>query len=545
MKEFPLYLCSLIPLAAAILQIILFRNLKLQRAIGVLSSFLLMLVGCLLVGYVKKYGVVILDVGGWQAPVGIRLQADMLSALMVAITGIVGFCGAVHGLAEVTGNEQRRGYHVVYQFLLFGVCGSFLTNDLFNLYVWFEVMLLASFVLLAIGGNRMQLEGAVKYVVLNIVASLFFLIGAGLIYSTLGTLNFTDMAMRIADGQGSATAIQLASAFLLLAFAVKAGVFPVYAWLPSSYHTPSFTISAVFAGLLTKVGVYALIRTFGSALGSEEEWISPILWWVSIATMIVGVLGAASQYHVRKILSFHIISQIGYMTLGLALGTVGAITATVFYIIHHILVKTNLFFAATLIHRLGGGENLLRAGGLYRKAPWLVILFLVSALSLGGIPPLSGFWAKLALIRELFIHEAWFAAFIALFVGLLTLFSMTKIWAEAFWKEPSKPSLQPEHVSAVESSLGSTKQADQIREVFTPLKSAGNSSTEQTASLPQGLETLQATDLENDPIYKVRWAHVLPMILLAVGTLFLSIYPTFLFELAELAAHQLANPVMK
>jgi multicomponent Na+:H+ antiporter subunit D len=349
-------------------------------------------------------------------------------------------------------------------------------------------MLLSSFVLLAIGRGKAQLEGAVKYVVLNIVASMIFLIGAGLVYATLGTLNFADIAHRLAEGQGSTAGIRVAAVFLLIAFSVKAGLFPLYAWLPSSYHTPSHTVSAVFAGLLTKVGVYALIRTFGAAFAVEDGFVLPVLGVVSLATMVVGVLGAASQFHVRKILSFHIISQIGYMTFGLALGTAGAIAAAIFYVIHHILVKTNLFFAASVIDRIGGGEDLKKTGGLYGKAPWLAALFLIPALSLGGIPPFSGFWAKLALLREILGVDAWVAAAIALIVGIFTLFSMTKIWAEAFWKDRPANAAAPRRIYA---------------------------------------------------------GHVVPMVLLAAGTVALSIYPTYLFELAEIAANDLLNPPVR
>lgn len=482
MREFLLYSCLLLPMAAAIGQVLLLGRCRAQRVVAVASTAALAVVGCLLVWAVKAGGPVILDAGGWPAPMGIRLQADMLSALMIAITGIVGLCGAIHGLAEVTLSDERRGYHPLYQFLLLGVCGAFLTNDLFNLYVWFEVMLLSSFALLALGGGKAQIEGAVKYVVINITASTIFLIGAGVLYATLGTLNFQDIALRIAQGHGSEAGIRFSAVLLMLAFAIKAGVFPLYAWLPSSYHTPRHTVSAVFAGLLTKVGVYALIRTFGTAFVGEQSFILPILWVVALLTMVIGVFGAMSQFHTRKILSFHIISQIGYMTLGIALGTAGAISATIFYVIHHIIVKSNLFFVAAAIDRIGGGEDLKHTGGLYRAAPWLAVLFLIPALSLGGIPPFSGFWAKLALMQELFDARAWVAAAVALGVGILTLFSMMKIWVEAFWKD--RPA-------------------------------------ESRESKPIGL------------------AHILPMLLLAAATVVLSVFPSFLFELADIAAAQL------
>jgi len=483
MREFPLYLCLLVPLAAAIGQILLLGRCRSQRVVAIGSTALLTVLGGMLVAAVKAGGPVVLDAGGWAAPLGIRLQADMLSALMVAITGFIGLCGAIHGLAEVPTSDERRGYHPLYQFLLFGVCGAFLTNDLFNLYVWFEVMLLSSFALLTLGGGKAQIEGAVKYVVLNITASTIFLIGAGVLYATLGTLNFNDVAVRIAAGLGSQAGIRFAAVLLMLAFAIKAGMFPLYGWLPSSYHTPRHTVSAVFAGLLTKVGVYALIRTFGSAFVAERDFILPILWTVSLLTMVIGVCGAMSQFHTRRILSFHIISQIGYMTLGLALGTAAAISAAIFYIIHHIIVKSNLFFVASVIDRIGGGENLKRTGGLYRSAPWLAGLFLIPALSLGGIPPFSGFWAKLALLKELFNANAWFAGAVALAVGVCTLFSMMKIWAEAFWKD--RPAEAKE---------------------FRP----------------------------------VGFAHILPIVILAAATIALSVYPSWLFDLADIAAQQLS-----
>lgn len=484
--ELPIYAFLLIPIIAAILQILCLGYTSYQRIIGLISTGLIAVLGCLLVVQVKSGGPILLDVGAWKAPVGIQLQADMLSALMLAITGIVTFCGALHGMAEVPARDERKGYQIIYQFLLLGVCGSFLTNDLFNLYVWFEVMLLSSFVLLAIGGEKAQIEGAVKYVALNIVSSLIFLLGIAVVYTTLGTLNFSDIAYRIAHQTGNEAGIRLAAVLLFIAFAVKAGLFPLYAWLPSSYHTPRHTVSAVFAGLLTKVGVYVLIRTFAVAFETQHSFLVPVLWWGSLATMVMGVLGAASQFHTRRILSFHIISQIGYMTFGLALGTAGAIAAAVFYIIHHILVKTNLFFAAAAIDRIGGGEDLKKTGGLFRTAPWLVALFLISALSLGGIPPFSGFWAKLALIKEMVNGNAWEAAVIALLVGLLTLYSMTKIWGEAFWKD------RPESAQ---------------------------------------------------PVRPISAAHVIPMILLAGGTVLLSLYPAFLFELADIAAQQLSHPI--
>jgi len=372
--------------------------------------------------------------GAWETPVGIAFFIDGLSALMVVVAALIGFCGALFACGEIGRTLWRRNYAFFYLLLLGGINGAFLTGDLFNMFVWFEVMLIASFAMIVLGRRKHTLEGATKYVVINMVSSFFFLSGLGILYGKAGSLNLADIASRVAESN-SDPLILTSGALLLIAFGIKAGVFPLYFWLPASYPHAGFTTAAVFGGLLTKVGVYALFRVFGGALGFASELTGPIFLVVGAATMIMGVLGAASQFHVRRILSFHIISQIGYLVLGLGLFTQGAFAAAIFYTAHHILVKSNLFFSAGLIARATGSERLERIGGLFKERPLLAFLFLIPALSLGGIPPLSGFFAKFLIIRETLREEAWIYAGIALAVGVITLFSMTKIWAEAFWKD--------------------------------------------------------------------------------------------------------------
>jgi multicomponent Na+:H+ antiporter subunit D len=225
----------------------------------------------------------------------------------------------------------------------------------------------------------------------------------------------------------------------LIAFGIKAGIFPLFFWLPASYHTPPVAISALFAGLLTKVGVYALIRVFTLLFVQDVGYTHSLILTVAGLTMVTGVLGAVAQDEFRRILSFHIVSQIGYMLLGLGLLTPLALAGSIFYIIHHIIVKTNLFLLSGVAHQLRGTYELTRLGGLSRDHPAVASLFLVSALSLAGMPPLSGFFAKLALVQAGLEREQYAIVATALGVGLLTLFSMTKIWAEAFWKEPPEP----------------------------------------------------------------------------------------------------------
>ncbi len=387
--------------------------------------------------------ILVLQSGNWPAPFGITLVADLFAAIMVMLAAIVGLAATVYSVGTIDADRERYGYYPLMNILVLGVCGAFLTGDLFNLYVWFEVLLVASFVIMALGGRRPQVEGALKYVALNLVSSILFLSGVGLLYAATGTLNMADLSLRVteAESDGYMTAIAM---LFLTSFGIKAAMFPLFFWLPASYHTAPAPVAALFAGLLTKVGVYALIRVFTLIFTTDVGYTHTIILWLSVATMVTGVLGAVSHNDVKRILSFHIISQIGYMTLGLALFTPLALAGSIFYIGHHIIVKTNLFFVAGLIRRLGGSYELAHVGGLAKSRPMLAALFFVPAFSLGGIPPLSGFFAKFVLIRAAADEREFVALAFALGVGLLTLLSMTKIFVEAFLKPaPEEPASPP------------------------------------------------------------------------------------------------------
>jgi len=433
-----LLLPVLIPLVTAIIAIFNWRSLRMQRIVNVAGAALLLAAGATLLGVVWSGGIHAVQIGNWPAPFGITFVADLLSAIMVTLAGITGTAVAVYSLVTVDSRREHFGYYPLFHVLLMGICGAFLTGDMFNLFVWFEVMLIASFVLLALGGRQAQLEGAIKYVTLNLLSSALFLAAVGLLYGATGTLNMAHLA-RILPTLGSPGLITTIAMLFLASFGIKAAVFPLFFWLPASYHTPPVAVSAIFAGMLTKVGVYALLRVFTLIFTSETDYTHTLLLIIAALTMVTGVLGAAAQNEIRRILSFHIVSQIGYMIMGLALYTPLGIAGAVFYIIHHIVVKTNLFLISGIIQRIGGSFQLRDLGGLYASHPGLAFLFLIAALSLAGIPPLSGFWAKLTLVRAGIETSQYAVVAVALIVSLLTLFSMTKIWAGAFWKK------RPEH----------------------------------------------------------------------------------------------------
>ena len=429
-----LILPILIPFLTAILALLARKFRRVQRSISIVGMAVTLSVAIGLLFSVLQNGIQAAQMGNWKAPFGITLVADLLSAIMVVLAALMGLAITVYSLVTVDRRRESFGYYPLLNVLLMGICGAFLTGDMFNLYVWFEVMLIASFVLLALGGERAQLEGAIKYVTLNLLSSAIFLAAVGMLYGVAGTLNMADLAQQLRSSTNTGLITTLAILFLV-AFGIKAAVFPLYFWLPASYHTPPVAVSAIFAGLLTKVGVYAVIRVFTLLFVGDVSYTHTLLLIIAGLTMFFGVLGAVAQMDFRRLLSFHIVSQIGYMIMGLALFTPLALAGAVFYIIHHIIVKTNLFLISGVVQKLEGTFHLKQLGGLYRARPFLAVLFLIPALSLAGLPPLSGFWAKFILVKAGLEVESYLIVATALFVGVLTLFSMTKIWAEVFWKE--------------------------------------------------------------------------------------------------------------
>ena len=419
-----------LPVIGAGISILVGRSRAAQRVIGltVLSTVLVSAVALLV--RVDSEGTIATQAGGWRAPMGITLVADRFSAMMLVVGALMLLAVLVYAIGQPGAERGHVGFQSVYLIMAAGVSASFLTGDLFNLFVAFEMMLTASYVLLTLGGGKAQVRSGMTYVVISLLASSLFITALALLYAATGTVNMSDLADRIGE---LPPALQSTLAVLLLAvFGIKAALFPLFFWLPDSYPTAPSAVTAVFAGLLTKVGVYAIIRT-QTLLFDEAARPDTLMLVMAGTTMLIGILGAIAQDDVKRILSFNIVSHIGYMVMGLALFTLAGLAAAIFYVVHHIVAKTTLFLTGGLIEHTGGSSRLSRLGEMVRTAPTVAVLFLVPALSLAGIPPLSGFVPKVGLVDAGLAVDQHVIVAISLVVSVLTLFSLMKIWTGAFW----------------------------------------------------------------------------------------------------------------
>jgi multicomponent Na+:H+ antiporter subunit D len=449
----------LIPIVGAALTLIAGRRPRLQRIITLLALSAVVVVCAVLLYLSDRDGTLALNVGGWgqtqpgMGPLGITLVVDRLSALMLVVSSVVLLTVVCYAIGQgIRDGDDRQPVSIflpTYLALSAGVCNAFLAGDLFNLFVGFEVLLSASFVLLTIGASKDRVRAGISYVMVSMVSSLIFLIGIALVYAATGTLNMAELALRL-DGVSHGTRSAL-FAVLLVAFGIKAAVFPLSTWLPDSYPTASAPVTAVFAGLLTKVGVYAIIRAH--SLLFPGGGLDPVLLIAALLTMLVGILGAIAQSDIKRLLSFTLVSHIGYMVFGIALSSRLGMSGAIYYVAHHIIVQTTLFLVVGLIERQAGASTLRRLGGLAAASPVLAFVFLVPALNLGGIPPFSGFIGKVALLQAGTQDGsvlAWILVGGGALTSLLTLHVVARVWTRAFWRS---------RVDAPEGALASSAPA--------------------------------------------------------------------------------------
>lgn len=425
----------------AIVALFFWRDTRIQRLISVAGSITALFLSILLFREVWHNGIITMQSGNWKAPFGITMVADTLSTTLVLLTNILGVAIAIYSSTSIISERAKFGYFPIFHLLLMGLTGAFITGDIFNLYVWFEVIIISSFVLLTIGGEKPQIEGAVKYFTLNILASMIFLTAIAVLYGLTGTLNMADLRLKIALVENQSL-VDIAALIFFIGFGIKSAIFPLYFWLPASYHTPPAAVSAIFGGLLTKVGVYAMIRVF-TLLFERSEFLDNVLIGVAAFTILSGALGALIQNNIQKLFSYLIICHIGFMIAGLAMNTTVALTGAVFYMIHDIVVKGNLFLVGGFIYRLKGSYSMRQLGGLYQKFPKLSLLFLIPLFSVVGIPPLSGFWPKISLISAGFSTENYLLIGFIIFGSFITLLVIAKLWSEVFWKEGDAIAFKP------------------------------------------------------------------------------------------------------
>jgi multicomponent Na+:H+ antiporter subunit D len=417
-----------VPLVAAALMLVV-RARAAQRALS--AAALAASLASAVVVLVRAWngsGIAVVRTGGWPGDVAITFVADRLASVLVVVAVSVMSLVLLYAIGQRSADERSPFYHPVYMALAAGVSQAFLAGDLFNLFVAFEILLMASYVLMTLEGTDDQVRSGTTYVVLNVIESTVLLAAVGLVFAATGTVSMAELPARLAElPDGVAAALNL---LLLVAFGIKAAVFPLFFWLPDSYPTAPSSVTAVFAGLLTKVGVYCLIRVHTLLFPGG---FADLILVVGAMTMVVGVLGAISHRDMKRILSFHIVSQIGYMVVGLGIGGAAALAATVFFLVNQIPLKTSLFLVEGIVRDDAGDRAFGSVSGLARRSPALAALFLVPALSLAGLPPLSGFVAKLAVVRAGFDADHHLVVGLALAVSLLTLVSMMKIWVGAFW----------------------------------------------------------------------------------------------------------------
>ena len=402
----------------------------------------LVLIDVALLRMVASAGPVTMVMGRWLPPFGIAFSVDIFGAIMALASAVVALAASLYALDDMTGARRRYGFFPFLMLLLAGISGAFLTGDVFNLYVWFEVLLISSFGLLILGSEREQIDGALKYAVLNLIATSLFLVAVGYLYASFGTLNMADIAIKARTPGASRPLMTLAGLFLL-AFGMKAAAFPVNFWLPASYHTPRTTVSALFAGLLTKVGIYSLIRVLVMLLPAEREGLGPITAVVAIATMLLGVLGALGENDIRRLLGYVVVSGIGTMLAGVALGSAAGLSGAMFYALHSLVLMTALSLLAGQAGRLGGGFGLVTLGGLYRQNGWFAGLSLILFFAASGLPPFSGFWPKVVLVKAALSDGAWWLAGTILLTGFLTTITFGRVFLLAYWRPRTASAVAP------------------------------------------------------------------------------------------------------
>jgi multicomponent Na+:H+ antiporter subunit D len=432
----------LLPIIFGALLLMFRHRVRLHAAVSLAALLAVGLCNVALLTRVLRDGPLVMTMGGWLPPFGISFTADLLGALMSLTATLAAVAALLFSFRDIDATGRRYGFYPFLLLMMAGVNGAFLTGDIFNLYVWFEVFLISSFGLLILGSEPEQIDGATKYAVLNLIATTLFLITTGLLYGVFGTLNMADIARKSAT-IGAGAPLMTLGALFLVAFSMKAAAFPLNFWLPASYHTPKIVTAALFAGLLTKVGVYALLRVLAMLFPLERAAMSELIAWIAGVTMVLGVMGALVQSDIRRLLGFIVISGVGIMIAGIAIGGAEALAGVIFYAIHSVLTVTGLYLLAGMMKEAGGSFSLAGLSGLYAARPLLAGAMLALMFASAGLPPFIGVWPKVVIVQAALESGAGWLAFAILLNGFLTVLALGRVFSLAFWRNEAQAGFEP------------------------------------------------------------------------------------------------------
>ncbi|PBB06824.1 Na+/H+ antiporter subunit D [Salimicrobium humidisoli] len=422
----------ILPFLAGILVAFFHKNLIASRIFSIIATMLHLALTIFVFLNVQESGSYVLEVGGWEAPFGIVIVADPLSSLLTMTTAVVAAAAVIYAPKSLSRIQEEFYFYSFFFLLIAGVNGAFLTGDLFNLFVFFEVLLMASYGLIVLGNGKAQLRESLKYILINLFSSMLFVTTISFLYSVVGTVNMAQAAERVGEveQQGVLTVIGI---LLFFVFATKAAVFPLYYWLPSSYTVPNAVVSALFGALLTKVGVYSILRTFTLIFNYEVGLTHTLFIYLAMFTMIFGVIGALSTNNVKLIIAYNVIPAVGFMLMGIGIFTETSIAGSIYYLVHDMIIKAVLFLLIGAVTYAAGTSDLKKMGGLIHHYPVLGWMFFLSTLVLAGIPPFSGFIGKLLLLQGGLNQEEILIVIVALISSLGILFSMIRIFIGGFW----------------------------------------------------------------------------------------------------------------
>lgn len=439
--NFLLMMPLIIPFLFSVIMLFIGKKPKVHRVIAALAGLFMIIVSIMIVVSVYQNGTLHTNVGNWPAPFGITVVYDMVAALLVLTTAILTFFVIIYSYQSIGIERETYYYYPMLLFMITGINGAFTTGDIFNMFVFFEVFLIASYVLIVIGSTKKQLREGFKYLVVNIVSSNFFVLGLGYLYSITGTLNMADIHVKLASFDGNKDVMTLVSIVFFFVFLTKAGIFPLYFWLPDSYSAPPLPILAIFGALLTKVGVYAMMRTMSLFFSFDQSFTNTIILALALITIIIGCIGALAYYDLKKVMIYNIMIAIGFIFVGITMMDLTGLVGAMYYLIHDMIIKAGLFLIIGFIIYRTGKTNAKEIHGLMSVHPVTGWMFFIAAMSLIGVPPLPGFYGKLFIVKSAFENGYYVAGIVVLLSSLVILYSIIRIFIQVFW---GKPAIQSE-----------------------------------------------------------------------------------------------------